>query len=189
MKEDNIPNIDLSNFPSIEIDTDYWKTLSPLDRGKYLWRVLFHEKNLSNKMDMMNFIIRTSSRIVRALVKNKEVRDYMSVLEYTGDMVNTTVAVGNLFKAKQQFRNTKNNEIAKLMGFPNGSHVEEASLDVTNSMIEAFLDITDNHKKRYSIEIDNIISDCIKLLQLFTTIQCNRLHVTSLGQNKTDNIN
>lgn len=159
MKEDNIPNVDISNFPSIEIDTEYWKTLSPKEKLQYLSRVLFHEKNLGDKMNMMNFIIRTSSRIVRALVKNKEVRDYMTVLEYTGDMVNTTVAVGNLFKAKQHFRNTKNNEIAKLMGFPNGSHVEEASLDVTNSMVEAFLDLNETHKERYSITIDNVISD------------------------------
>ena len=159
MKEDNIPNIDISNFPSIEIDTEYWKTLSPKAKLQYLGRLLFHEKNIGDKLNMMNYVIKTSCRIGKALIKNKEIRDYLTVIEYSGDMVNTSMAFGNLFKAKQTFRNTKNNEIAKLMGFPNGNHVEELELDVTNAMVEAFLDMNDGHKQKYGITIDNVIND------------------------------
>lgn len=158
-REDAIPQIDLSNFPSIEIDSEYWKTLSPNDRVKYLIRLVFHEKNMGDKLKMLNYIVKTSCKIGKALVKNREVREYLTVLEYTGDMLNTSMAFGNLFKAKQSYRSTKNNEIARLMGFPNGSHIEELELDVTNAMVEAFLEITESAKQRYGIVIDNIIND------------------------------
>ena len=158
-KEDAIPQIDLSNFPSIEIDTEYWKSLSPKERVKYMARLMFHEKNIGDKLKMFNYVMKTSCKIGKALIKNREVREYLTVLEYTGDMINTSMAFGNLFKAKQTFRSTKNNEIAKLMGFPNGSHIDECELDVTNSMVEAFLEIDESAKHRYGIVVDNIIND------------------------------
>ena len=159
VKDDSIPQIDLSNFPSIEIDSEYWKTLNPTDRGKYLFRLVFHDKNMGDKMKMLNYLVKTSCRIGKALVKNREVREYLTLLEYTGDLVNTSMAFSGLFKAKQSYRSTKNNEIARMMGFQNGSQIEELELDVTNAMVEAFLEIDESAKHRYGIVVDNIIND------------------------------
>ena len=159
MSEEKLPLIDIGNFPSIEIDTEHWKTLAPRDRFRYLYRLVFQEKDLGNRLNMLNFIAKTTVKIGKVFIKNKEIKEYLGLFEYSGELVATTVAIGNLFKAKQTFRNTKNNEIAKLMGFPNGNHVSELNLDVTNAMVEAFLDMNDHHKIRYNIEIENIISD------------------------------
>lgn len=154
-----IPTIDLSSIPTIEIDTDYWKTLTPRQRFTYLVKLLFQEKNIGDKMQMMNSVIKTTCRIVKALSKNKDLREYMTVLEYSGDMINTSMVFKNLVRPKQSFRNTRNNDIAKQMGFPNGSHIDETELEVTNTMIEAFLEMSDSQKSRYDIKIDNIVTD------------------------------
>ena len=157
--EEDIPSIDISSFPSIEIDTEYWSTLSAKDRLRYIMRLVFHEKDLSNKLKMMNYLVKTISRITNGVVTNKEIRGWVKLMEYSGDMFSTFMALGSLFKAKQTFRSTKNNDIAKLMGFPSGSHINEVNLEVTNAMVEAFLDMRDNHKKKYGISIDNLVDD------------------------------
>ena len=157
--EEDVPTIDISSFPSIEVDTEYWGTLSPKARAQYIARLLFHEKNLGDKMKMLNYLVKTLSRITNGVVVNKEIRGWVKLLEYSGDMFSTFMALGNLFKAKQTFRSTKNNEIAKLMGFPSGAHVNEVNLDVTNAMVEAFLDMNDNHKKRYHLAIDQMVNE------------------------------
>jgi hypothetical protein len=113
VKDDSIPQIDLSNFPSIEIDSEYWKTLSPADRGKYLLRLVFHDKNMGDKMKMLNYLVKTSCRIGKALVKNREVREYLTLLEYTGDLVNTSMAFSGLFKAKQSYRLSIKSDVLK----------------------------------------------------------------------------
>lgn len=146
-------------FPSIEIDAEYWKTLSFEDKGKYLMRLMFQEKDMGNRINLMNYIFSNTAKVGRSFVKNPEIRGFFDVMENAANLVSVATAVGNIFKAKQKFKNTKNNEIAKLMGFPNGDYVEDIRLDITNAMADAFLEMGDYDKEKYGITIDNISSD------------------------------
>lgn len=147
------------NFPSIEIDTEYWNTLSASGKVKYLVRLVFQEKNLGNRMNMINYIANTSYDVANAFVKNDDVKDYFKIVKNSANLISVSAAIGNIFKAKQKFRHTRNNEIAKLMGFPNGNHVEEKKLEITQSMAEAFIDISEYHRETYELTIDNVVSD------------------------------
>jgi len=147
------------SFPSIEIDTEHWKTLSISDRFKYLGRLLFQEKDLQNRMNMMNYIMSTIATVGHAFIKNPEARAYLDIMKQSTNLVSVSAAVGNVFKAKQNYRHTKNNAIAKLMGFPNGNYVDNKSLDVTQAMIDAFIDINDYHKDKYNIVIEHVQSN------------------------------
>jgi len=147
------------NFPSIEIDTEYWKSLGIKERGKYLLSLIFQEKNLGNRMNMFNYIANTSYEVINAFVKNKEVKEYAKIIKNSTNLISVSAAIGNVFKAKQKFRHIKNNEIAKLMGFANGNYVEERRLEITQSMAEAFIDISDYHKEKYNLKIDHVQSD------------------------------
>ena len=105
------------NFPSIEVDIDHWKSLKSWKlRGKYLMRLLFQEKDMAVRLSMMNYIIKTTGKVGRAFIKNKEFIEYLDVLEYSTHLFSVTATVGNLFKAKQSVRNTRNNAMAKMMG-------------------------------------------------------------------------
>lgn len=146
-------------FPSLEVDTEYWKTLSPKEKGQYLLRLVFQEKDLGNRINMLNYIATNVSKVGRAFVKNKEFAAYLDIVENATNLISVSAAVGNIFKAKQKFKNTKNNEIAKLMGFANGDFIDETRLDVTHSMIEAFLEMTDYHKEKYNLKIDVVHTD------------------------------
>lgn len=146
-------------FPSIEIDAEYWKTLSLEDKGKYLMRLMFQEKDMGNRINLMNYIFSNTAKVGRSFVKNPEIRGFFDVMENAANLVSVSTAIGNIFKAKQKFKNTKNNEIAKLMGFPNGDYVDEMRLDITHAMAEAFLEMSDYHKEKYGISIDNIVTD------------------------------
>lgn len=143
-------------FPSIEIDTEYWKTLSVKDRFRYLLRLVFQEKGLGDRMNMINYIMSNTAKVGKAFVKNKEVNAYLDILEHSAYLISVSAAVGNIFKAKQKYRHTKNNEIAKMMGFANGNYVEEKRLEITQSMAEAFIDMNDYHKEKYDIKIDQV---------------------------------
>lgn len=152
-------------FPTIEVDTEYWKTLNGWKlKVQYLLRLLFQEKDLGNRLNMLNYIMTTIGKVGRAFIKNKDVREYFDVFENTTHLISISAAIGNLFKAKQTFRNTKNNAIAKMMGFPNGDHIKELPLELTGSMVESFLDMSDYHKKLYDITIDEIVTDTGKPL-------------------------
>jgi len=146
-------------FPSIEIDVEYWKTLSLEEKGKYLMRMMFQEKDMGNRINLMNYIFSTGSKVGRSFVKNPELRGYFDIMENATNLISVSAAVGNIFKAKQKFKNTKNNEIAKLMGFPNGDYVDELRLDITHAMAEAFIEMSDYHKEKYGITVDNIVTD------------------------------
>jgi hypothetical protein len=147
------------SFPSIEIDTEHWKSLTPKQRMQYLMRLLFQEKDLGNRLNLLNYIIGTTSKVARSFIKNKEIHGYLDLLEQSTHMVSVSTAIGNILKAKQTYRNTKNNQMAELMGYPNGNHIQEMSLEVTHAMVEAFLDMSDHQKKMYDIEIADVISD------------------------------
>ena len=147
------------SFPSIEIDTEYWRSLSVKERFKYLLRLVFQEKNLGNRMNMINYIMSNTAKVGKAFVRDPEVSAYFDILENSSNLISVSAAVGNIFKAKQKYRHTKNNEIAKLMGFPNGNYVEEKKLDITQSMADAFVDISDYHKEKYKLKIDQVQSD------------------------------
>jgi len=146
-------------FPSIEIDVDYWKSLSLKERGQYLMRLLFQEKDLGNRLQMMNYILSNSAKIGRTFIKHPEAKEYLDILENSVNLISVSAALGNVFKQKQKFRNTKNNDIAKLMGLPNGDYVHETKLDISHAMAEAFIDMTDFHREKYGITIDNIVTD------------------------------
>jgi len=146
-------------FPTIEIDTEYWKKLSLKERGQYLLRLVFQEKDLGNRINMINYIMSNTSKIGKSFIKNEEAREYLQILEDAANLISVSAAVGNIFKAKQKFKNTKNNEIAKLMGFPNGNYVDEFKMSITHAMSDAFLEMTDYHKDKYGITIDNVIQD------------------------------
>lgn len=146
-------------FPSIDIDVEYWTKLSLEEKGRYLMRMLFQEKDMGSRINLMNYICSTGAKVGRSFVKNPEAKAYFDVLENATNLISVSAAVGNIFKAKQKFKNTKNNEIAKLMGFPNGDYVDEMRLDITHAMAEAFIEMSDYHKEKYGITVDNIVSD------------------------------
>lgn len=147
------------SFPSIEIDTEHWKTLSVSEKFKYVGRLLFQEKDLGNRMNMLNYIMSNTAKVGKAFVKNPEIRAYFDIMENATNLISVSAAVGNVFKAKQNYRHTKNNAIAKLMGFPNGNYVDEKRIDVTPSMVDAFIDINDYHKDKYKIVIEHVQSN------------------------------
>lgn len=147
------------SFPSIEIDTDYWQKLSLKEKGQYLMRLVFQEKDLGNRINMINYIMSNSAKVGRSFIKNPEAKEYLDIIENAANLISISAAVGNIFKAKQKYKNTKNNEIAKLMGFPNGNYVDEFKLDITHAMAESFAEMSDYHKQKYGITIDNIIND------------------------------
>lgn len=146
-------------FPSIEIDADYWKGLTIKEKGQYLLRLVFQEKDLGNRINMMNYILGNTAKIGRSIIKNPEMKEYLDIIENSANLISVSAALGNIFKQKQKFRSTKNNDIAKLMGLPNGNYVSETRLDITHAMAEAFVDMSDYHKEKYSITIDNIVTD------------------------------
>lgn len=146
-------------FPSIEIDVEYWKTLSLKEKSQYLMRMMFQEKDMGNRINMMNYIFSNTAKVGRSFIKNPEIRGYFDIMENATNLISVSAAVGNIFKAKQKFKNTKNNEIAKLMGFPNGDYVDELRLDITHAMAEAFIEMSDYHKEKYGITVDNIVTD------------------------------
>ena len=146
-------------FPSIEIDAEYWKTLSLEEKGRYIMRMMFQEKDMGNRINLMNYIFTTGAKVGRSFVKNPEARAYFDILENATNLISVSAAVGNIFKAKQKFKNTKNNEIAKLMGFPNGDYVDEMRLDITHAMAEVFIEMSDYHKEKYGITVDNVVTD------------------------------
>ncbi len=147
------------SFPSIEIDADYWKTLTMQEKGQYFLRLIFQEKDLGNRINMLNYILGNSAKIMRTFIKNPEVKEYADIFENAAHLISVSAALGNVVKQKQKFKNTKNNEIAKLMGLPNGNYVSESRLDITHAMAEAFVDMTDYHKDKYSMTIDNVVAD------------------------------
>lgn len=146
-------------FPSIEIDVEYWKTLSLEEKGKYLMRMMFQEKDMGNRINLMNYIFSNTAKVGRSFIKNPELRGYFDIMENATNLISVSAAVGNIFKAKQKFKNTKNNEIAKLMGFPNGDYVEELRLDITHAMAEAFIEMSDYNKEKFGITVDNTVTD------------------------------
>ena len=147
------------NFPSIEIDTEYWKTLSAKDRIKYIGRLLYQDKGFGDRINLMQYIMNTTAKVGKAFLRDKEVIAYLDILEQSTNLIAVSAAVGNIFKAKQKFKSTKNNEIAKLMGFPNGNYVDDINMEVTHAMIEGLLEISDFHKEKYDIAIDSIVDD------------------------------
>ena len=149
-------------FPSIEIDTEYWRTLSAQERMKYLMRLVFQEKDFGNRINMINYIMGTTVKVGRAFIKNKEIIGYLDIMEQSTNLIAVSAAVGNVFKAKQKYKNTKNNEIAKLMGFPNGNYIDEMNMDVTHAMIECFIEMSDYHREKYNIVIEHVVDDSSK---------------------------
>ena len=47
------------SFPSIEIDTNYWQTLNGVEKLQYLKRLVFQEKDFGNRINLINFILKT----------------------------------------------------------------------------------------------------------------------------------
>lgn len=147
------------SFPSIEIDTNYWQTLNGLEKLQYLKRLVFQEKDFGNRINLINFILTKSSKVGKALTKNPEIRGYFDVFENSANFISILAALGNVVKAKQTHTAMKNNDIAKLMGFPNGSCVNEGKLNITGAMVDIFISINEYDKTKYGITIDNIIDD------------------------------
>ncbi len=145
-------------FPSIEIDVDYLKSLSKIERIKYIGRLLFQEKDLGNRMQLLNFIINGLSKVGKIFIKNKEFAKYMQLLDGGNRLIAISAALGNVVKTKQNYKHIKNNEIAKLMGYPNGNYVNSINMEVTQAMLEAFLSMNDYHKQKYKIVIDKTTS-------------------------------
>ena len=147
------------SFPSIEIDTNYWQTLNGVEKIQYLKKLVFQEKDFGNRINLINFILTKTAKVGRGLTKNQEIRGLFDVAENSANFISILAAVGNILKAKQTHTAIKNNEIAKLMGFPNGTCVSEGKLDITGAMAEAFLDINEYNKQKFNLGIDNLITD------------------------------
>lgn len=147
------------SFPSIEIDTNYWQTLNGVEKIQYLKKLVFQEKDFGNRINLINFILTKTAKVGRGLTKNQEIRGLFDVAENSANFISILAAVGNILKAKQTHTAIKNNEIAKLMGFPNGTCVSEGKLDITGAMAEAFLDINEYNKQKFNLVIDNLITD------------------------------
>ncbi len=154
MSEKDFWSLAEGEFPSIEIDVEYFKTLSKTDRIKYIVKLLFQEKDLGSRMQLLNYIVGTISKLGNVFIKNKEIKEIIKLLESATRLVGVSAALGNIVKAKQTYRHTKNNEIAKLMGFPNGNYVDVINIDVTQAMLEAFLEMGDRYKDKYKVVID-----------------------------------
>lgn len=147
------------DFPSIEIDTEYFNSLSKIDRLKYIGKLFFQEKDLGNRINMLNYVTGTIAKVGKVFIKNVEFKEYLNLVESGTKLIGVSAALGNMFKAKQTYKHTKNNEIAKLMGFPNGNYVNLTKMEVTQAMLEAFLEMSDLHKEKYLIKIENVVSE------------------------------
>jgi ATP-dependent 26S proteasome regulatory subunit len=147
------------SFPSIEIDTAYWKTLSVKDKFSYLLKLVFQEKNLGNRMNMLRFVSNSFYNVVDNFVQNKEVKEYAKIIKSSTDLLVLSSALGNMVKGKQIYKHTKNNEMARLMGFPNGNHIESDRLNITQAMADAFINMSEYHKEKYKIKVDHIEND------------------------------
>ena len=142
------------DFPTIEIDLDLWKSLTVKERLKYLGRLFTQDKELGNRLNILNYLIGTTTKIGKVFIKNKEIREYLDIVENSVSMMGVAVAVNKMFKSKQKYQTIKNNAMAKLMGFPNGNHIHETELELTSSMMEAFLDANESVRKKHNIIID-----------------------------------
>lgn len=147
------------SFPSLEIDTTYWQTLNGFEKLQYLKRLVFQEKDFGNRINVINFILSNSAKVGRSVIKNPAAREYLDIVENSANLISILAAAGNVVKAKQTHKTIKNNEIAKMMGFPNGNYVNETKLDITSAMCDAFVDISEYNKKKFLITIDNLVTD------------------------------
>ena len=77
-------------FPSIEIDVEYWKTLSLEEKGQYLIRMMFQEKDMGNRLNLMNYIFSNTAKVGRSFVKNPEIRSYFDVLENATNLISVS---------------------------------------------------------------------------------------------------
>lgn len=152
-------NFGEGDFPSIEIDVEYFKTLSKMERLKYIGKLFFQEKDLGNRINMLNYVTGTVAKVGKVFIKNTEFKEYLNLVENGTKLIGVSAALGNMFKAKQTYKHTKNNEIAKLMGFPNGNYVNFTKMEVTQAMLEAFLEMSELHKEKYGIKIENTVSE------------------------------
>ena len=146
-------------FPSIEIDAEYWQKLTGLEKLSYLKKLVFQEKDFGNRINLINFILTNSAKIGRSVVRNPEAREYFDIMENSVGLISVLAAVGNIAKVKQTHKSTKNNEIAKMMGFANGNYVNEMKLDITGAMADAFSDISEFNKNKFNLVIDNLNID------------------------------
>ena len=146
-------------FPSIEIDPEYWQKLNGLEKFSYLKKLVFQEKDFGNRINLINFILSNTAKIGRSVVKNPDAREYFDILENSVGLISVLAAVGNIAKVKQTHKSTKNNEIAKLMGFSNGNYINEMKLDITGAMADAFVDISDFNKTKFGLIVDNLNVD------------------------------
>lgn len=155
MRNDNNSNWNFGDdFPTIEIDLDLWKSLSVKERFKYLGRLFTQDKEIGNRLNMLNYLINTTTKIGKVFIKNKEVREYLDIAENSVNMMGVAVAVNKMFKSKQKYQTIKNNAMAKLMGFPNGNHIHETELELTGAMIESFLEASESIRKKHNIVIE-----------------------------------
>lgn len=152
-------NFGEGDFPSIEIDVEYFKSLSKIDRLKYIGKLFFQEKDLGNRINMLNYVTGTVAKVGKVFIKNPEFKEYLNLVENGTKLIGVSAALGNMFRAKQTYKHTKNNEIAKLMGFPNGNYVNFTKMEVTQAMLEAFLEMSDVQKEKYNIKIENTVSE------------------------------
>jgi hypothetical protein len=149
----------LESIPSIEIDPEYFKTLTWEQRGRYLIAKFLDSKDFGKRMSTTFFIMSNMSKALQAYIKDPEIRRYITMVESAPRLIATGTALGGLIKTKMNHKSTKNNEMAKLMGYANGSFIKETSIEVTTKMFEAFIDMSDIQQKNAGLVLEQVICD------------------------------
>ena len=148
-------------FPSIEVDVDYFKSLTHIERIKYILKLFFNESGLGNRLKMMDYIVTTLSIVSDAFIKNGkskgDIEEYIKLIQGASSMVGVATTISNVFKAKQNPRNKKNDAIAKLMGFPTGQYVDGVRIEANSAMTDAFIGMSDNQMSKFNIKIENVV--------------------------------
>jgi DNA polymerase III delta prime subunit len=142
-------------FPSIEVDVEYFKSLSHIDRIKYIAGLVFQDSGLSDRLKLMEYIVSTLSVVSDSFVKNDDFKEYIKLIHSGTKLMGVSNAIGNFVRAKQSNRNKKNDAIAKMMGFANGQFIDECRLDANAAMIDSFIDMSDSQMTKYGIKVEN----------------------------------
>jgi hypothetical protein len=143
-------------FPSIEVDVEYFNTLSPIERVKYIVSLIFQDSGFSDRLKLMEYVASTLTVVSDTFVKSDDLKEYIRLLHSGTKLMGVSNAIGNFVRAKQNTRNKKNDAIAKMMGFANGQFIDEVKIDANAAMIDSFLLMTDSQLKKFGITVDNL---------------------------------
>lgn len=149
--DDKLFPFDFDNFPSIEIDSDRWGKLDLKGRLEYLKSQFFDSKSIEDRMKMVRWLVESTGRIGEAILKDKEIAGWFTIMRQVPQFMGISATLNRLVKVKHNWVALKNDRIAKLMGFDNGSFVTEVKLDLMARMVDPFLELSGYEQKSYGL--------------------------------------